>query len=319
MSTSARQIRNNLYSFPIRCDALEPHPGVTLPLASSTDPPDLQRFTVLEALQKTLLVEQLMELFCSLTQRLVPHTSMIFENPEHQLHLRARPGGLHRCEYQLSIHEEELGHLTFERRERFSESELQRLETLIGLLLYPLRNALLYHKALRAAYKDPLTGIHNRAALECSLERELSLARRNNMPLSMLLLDIDYFKTINDRHGHIAGDNVLRAVVQAINQNIRTSDVLYRYGGEEFVVLLSNTEPSAARCVAERIRRVIEALDHRHGETNIQLTISLGVATLSPGEDGQGLFERADKALYRAKNEGRNRVVEANESGVQPC
>ena len=175
-------------------------------------------------------------------------------------------------------------------------------------LLYPLRNALLYHRAVQTALIDPLTGVKNRSTLDDAFQRELKLARRHNHDLSVILLDIDHFKQVNDQHGHLYGDQALRAVAQCVQRTIRDSDLLFRFGGEEFMILLSGTGAEGSALLAERIRREVERITpFPDGKTT--LTISLGVTSLRQEDAPESLLERADAALYQAKRSGRNRVV----------
>ena len=171
-----------------------------------------------------------------------------------------------------------------------------------------LRNALLYHRALQTARIDPLTGVRNRATMDSAIHREIELARRHDTPLSVILLDIDHFNQINDQYGHLSGDQALKSIAQCADRTIRESDMIFRYGGEEFLVLLSGTDSDGAGQLAERIRENVERLNpHIHKSMN--LTVSLGVAGMRNGDDSGALFKRADTALYKAKQQGRNRVV----------
>jgi diguanylate cyclase (GGDEF)-like protein len=163
---------------------------------------------------------------------------------------------------------------------------------------------------------DGLTGIPNRRYFDTSMEHELNHAKRLQIPLSLLYIDIDYFKRYNDRYGHLAGDEVLRQVAQAIASMARRStDVVARLGGEEFAILLPDTEAQQARLLAENLKLAVSALEIEHVDSNIgpHLTLSTGVATLIPSHDTQAneLLGNADRALYQAKAEGRNRVVVA--------
>jgi diguanylate cyclase (GGDEF)-like protein len=157
--------------------------------------------------------------------------------------------------------------------------------------------------------KDPLTGVNNRASFENTLRRETDLAHRHGTSLSMILMDIDNFQDINDRFGHLIGDCVLREVAQCAAGCVRSSDMVFRYGGEEFAIILSNTEIHGAELLAERIRRTVQRLCCNYGETSITVTASMGVATLVENDVDQGLLQRADRALYQAKGNGRNRVA----------
>lgn len=158
-------------------------------------------------------------------------------------------------------------------------------------------------KLLQQATKDPLTGAGNRRALENKLQQALNTYKRTSVPVSMLLIDLDHFKKVNDLHGHAAGDEILRNITEIINLRIRVTDSLYRIGGEEFVVILDGQDLHRAAHLAEQLRTLIEANelvpDH-------SVTISVGVAELKDDESGFDWLHRADEALYRAKRSGRN-------------
>lgn len=199
-----------------------------------------------------------------------------------------------------------LGSLVISRKRKFTDTEAREFEHLTSTLIYPLRNAILYRNAVHAAHKDALTGIGNRAALNEVLSREVDLAQRHDRSLGMIIIDIDHFKSINDSYGHATGDCLLKALSFSAEETIRLSDQIFRFGGEEFVVLLPETAIGGVKRLAERIRRNIESMKTRCEGTEIKMTASLGIATLNHGEDEEGFFSRADKALYLAKNDGRN-------------
>ena len=158
------------------------------------------------------------------------------------------------------------------------------------------------------AQTDPLTDALNRRALTDRLNAELERARRYDSMVTLLMIDIDHFKRINDSHGHITGDEVLKAVAGALKNSLRNIDMVFRYGGEEFMVLLSNTSREAAAMVGERLRVAVLGLQYLVDGRAIDLTVSIGCATLRPGESGDSLQRRADNALYVSKREGRNRL-----------
>ncbi|MCF8069728.1 MAG: sensor domain-containing diguanylate cyclase [Desulfobacterales bacterium] len=157
--------------------------------------------------------------------------------------------------------------------------------------------------------KDSLTGIFNRRYLEKTLEGEFARHQRYSRPFSVVMMDIDFFKKINDTHGHQCGDYVLQAFVESISTNIRTVDIVARYGGEEFCCLLPETPLDAAVIMAENLRNIIEKSIYHYNDIDIRFTISQGVSELSDQvESAQDLIKKADSALYEAKASGRNRV-----------
>ena len=156
-----------------------------------------------------------------------------------------------------------------------------------------------------------MTGATNRRHIDDALDRLTSTSRRHQQPLAVLMFDIDHFKHINDTRGHAAGDAVLRSLAQIIAKTIRRSDVVFRYGGEEFVVLLAHTDEEGARVMAERVRILVAASKDLRKDACPGVTVSIGIGTLAANDDVASLCHRADTALYRAKNEGRNRVVSA--------
>lgn len=266
------------------------------------------RLHLLYALQVSQQPEQLLENFFRHIQPLIAVTGIRFIFPHDGLETRCGKNALHHCDYRLTTEDGYLGEIIFSRSKRFNEEELATLELLLGALVYPLRNALNYQTAIRLSLLDPLTGLGNRAALDTALYRELLLAERHHHELSLLMIDIDHFKQINDVYGHACGDEVLKSVAKTIQSSCRDSDISFRFGGEEFVVLLRKTGAAGARIIAERIRnRIAQLILGQNGDT-ISPTVSIGIGTRSTGEREQicDIFERADKALYRAKTQGRN-------------
>ncbi len=227
------------------------------------------------------------------------------------IHLEFGTAGLHRCDYELTFDGEQFGNLQLSRNKRFSKRDLERIETSISQLMPALRNALQYLNAMQTATRDALTGVGNRIALEITAEREIAMARRTNQPTALLVIDIDHFKRINDRYGHSAGDQVLVETARQLRKNCRESDSVFRFGGEEFVVLLSQTEENGAAAIAERIRQAIATMNAQYEQWGIHATASIGIACLNRGEGLRAWFDRADRALYLAKQAGRNRVVRA--------
>jgi len=168
-------------------------------------------------------------------------------------------------------------------------------------------------EAIRAeSLTDPLTGLGNRKYFDRSIEMAVQTALANGEPLSLLMFDIDHFKSFNDSYGHLTGDQVLRLVGMSLKQTIKGQDITARYGGEEFAVVLPNTALRQALTVADHIRRAVMAKELKKkstGEILGRVTISVGVSMLKAGDDTDSLIERADGCLYAAKRNGRNRVI----------
>jgi diguanylate cyclase (GGDEF)-like protein len=259
-------------------------------------------------LQTTLDVQQIIGLFAREVQVTVPYASMTYTHPLHSIKLVVGEPDTHSCGYRLVVGGTTVGQLTFTRATPFAQREMQELEYLLCAVVYPLLNAFKYKQALDSATKDPLTGLSNRAVMDEAMKREIQLARRHGSALSLIIVDVDDFKAINDRFGHIVGDQVIRCVADGIAGCVRDTDVLSRYGGEEFTILLSSTDQPGACQLAERIRQRVEQLQCEADKQDIAVSVSVGVACLRPNEDEQQLFKRADLAMYAAKIDGKNRV-----------
>jgi two-component system cell cycle response regulator len=165
--------------------------------------------------------------------------------------------------------------------------------------------------SIEMAITDALTGLYNRRYMESHLVTLVEQAASRSKPLTVLVLDIDYFKAINDSYGHDAGDDVLREFAIRIRKSIRGIDLACRHGGEEFVVVMPETDIAVATIVAERLRRRIasEPFLIQQGARSVEVTISIGIAGLGGADNAASVLKRADQALYRAKRDGRNRVV----------
>jgi len=198
-----------------------------------------------------------------------------------------------------------LGALSVVRSSPFSEAEEQLLELVAAICAPPLEIA----RLSRLTRVDPLTGALNRRGLEEGFEPSRPSEDRR---LAVLMVDIDHFKAINDTHGHIVGDEVLRRIARQLSQVLRASDAIVRYGGEEFLLLLTDVTLGDAMRIGDRARKAIEAQTIRVGDVPLQVTVSMGVDAQQPPEPLDATVERADAALYEAKRQGRNRVVSAS-------
>jgi diguanylate cyclase (GGDEF)-like protein len=189
------------------------------------------------------------------------------------------------------------------------------LSAVAALLAVSLKNAELFREVHENSVRDLLTGCFNRTHAMEVINQELRRARRSQMPLSLLMFDLDHFKAINDRYGHLCGDAVLAEVGARMKAVLRGSDMKCRYGGEEFLVLLPDTPLSGARRVADTLRREFEAKPVRWNDHVVPVTASVGATAVLPGEvDPLAIIARADTALYRAKQDGRNCVRVAEEA-----
>ena len=208
----------------------------------------------------------------------------------------------------MSVQNHQIGELTLFRNNRFSSEDVCELEELLCALIFPVKHAVMYQVALKSAYSDPLTGLNNRTSMEKNLPREIELSKRHQHSMAILVMDLDGFKKINDNQGHDIGDQVLREVGKVILNAVRNTDLLYRYGGDEFVGGLVQTDLEGALDVSERIRMGIEKLGQNSNLPIDNVKVSIGLTMVQPEDCFKLAFKRADKALYAAKLAGKNRV-----------
>lgn len=260
-------------------------------------------------LHTSLELERVLDMFYQELVRFIAVDGLGYRHDVQDIQLQYGAPAMHRCNYRITHAGDYLGEIQFSRQERFAEDQLASVETLMGELLYPLRNALLYREAVLRAMNDALTNTGNRLALNQALEREVKLSIRQRSPLSMLVIDIDRFKTINDRYGHTYGDEALKAMVDCTRLCLRETDGFFRLGGEEFVVLLRDTDENLAMQIAERIRAAVQQMQFEIDGDAVEMTVSLGVATRLHDECAQKLLSSCDQLMYEAKKDGRNRVT----------
>jgi diguanylate cyclase (GGDEF)-like protein len=225
----------------------------------------------------------------------------------------------------LIAHGRLFGFLSLEKTQTgyYTAKHAARLEILAGHVAIALMNALTYGEMERASVTDFLTGAYNHRYFQQQLRRELDLADRIGYPVSLLMLDLDHFKTVNDTYGHLCGDRVLQVMASRLKLELRSTDHLARYGGEEYAVILPGTHLQAAREVGDRLRRAVTdhpfyiegALDEdgRTHSYTIPLTVSIGAAAFPEhAQAPRELIAAADQALYRAKAAGRNCILMAS-------
>lgn len=198
---------------------------------------------------------------------------------------------------------EPLGEWRVARARPLADAEQAEVEALLGLAYSALRNAL-KHRSLECRVRlDPLTGVGNRVAFTERLTEEIAHARRHDEALSLLVLDIDGFKTVNDVHGHLAGDAVLRHVAMVLNREMRGSDSAFRYAGDEFVVCARRTDAVGAERLCDRLLAAIEEDAARYEAVDIPLTVSIGIASMTHDDTAESLFRRADEAMFTCKRD----------------
>jgi diguanylate cyclase (GGDEF)-like protein len=214
----------------------------------------------------------------------------------------------------MSAHGETIGMLfvqaTPESTPEIIAARLDGLRQIIQLIAMSVASLQLRLKLEHQSIRDPLTGLFNRHFMTIALQKEIARAKRKHHTLGVLMLDVDHFKTFNDQFGHAAGDIVLKSVAAALQTSVRTEDIVCRYGGEEFIIVLPEIDPGFALQLAERIREAVSRLGYRDGAIGRGVTLSIGIAFYpDDGTEANDIIAKADQALYRAKNEGRDRVV----------
>lgn len=198
--------------------------------------------------------------------------------------------------------------------DKLNKKEIEYLEQLTKQSSITIHRANVYAEVLQHATLDALTGLNNRRQFEARIKQEVATAKRQHKPLCAMMIDVDFFKKVNDTYGHVIGDCVLKNVANIIKREIREYDIASRYGGEEFSVLLPFTKIEEAFAVAQRLRHAVEksSIDvvKENGEaTSVNVTISVGIYAFRDNDEVQTLYQNADKALYEAKTHGRNKVV----------
>ncbi|MFQ3187900.1 MAG: diguanylate cyclase (GGDEF)-like protein [Gammaproteobacteria bacterium] len=262
-------------------------------------------------LSQNIELEKIINIFSNEITKEFPHVGYHYDHSEIGIVFSQGELAEYSANYRLSLENESIGELTFFRHDRFSSEEICELEDLLCSLIYPVKHAALYQVALKSAYCDHLTGLKNRASLDNFLPREIDLAKRHQQSMAILVMDLDGFKQINDNFGHDIGDQVLREVGKVIIRAVRNTDLLYRYGGDEFVGGLVQTDLDGAMDVSERIRSGVEKLSMTANLPidKINISISIGLTLVRFTDNFTQAFKRADKALYSAKLTGKNRII----------
>lgn len=207
----------------------------------------------------------------------------------------------------LKIDKQILGYLV---AKGIKEEDKDKFYILSQQFILGMERAILYHKVQELAITDSLTGVFSRRYYLERANEEIARSKKFKYNFSLLMADIDHFKSYNDRYGHLVGDAILKEVAKVIRENVRQIDLVGRYGGEEFSFIFTETDKEEAGFAAERIRQAIEEKTLRPYDEDLKVTISIGIAGFPrDGKDIKSLIDKADAALYQAKNSGRNRVV----------
>ncbi|CCQ09635.1 diguanylate cyclase (GGDEF domain) with PAS/PAC sensor [Pseudoalteromonas luteoviolacea B = ATCC 29581] len=258
---------------------------------------------LVEKLQTTLDLTEMVSIYADFAARVFSFTGMQFHCslgvfPMKNADLSNIPSS-----FDVHLNGEHLGQLVYFSKYPINDSIAEKLGKLHQCLLYPLRNALMYNRVLKLATKDSLTGLNNRSQFNEMLKQKLETARRQHRSFGLMLLDLDNFKQVNDVYGHKAGDDVLVEFAEILEDSVRATDTVFRFGGDEFAVLIDDPAIMTNKVVAERIMSTVthSALLNRYNVTS-----SIGYTLALSNDCENALFARADKGLYQAKGAGRN-------------
>ena len=259
-------------------------------------------------LHTTLDIRHLLDSFIHEIRKALPCDGIEYRDDSVQLEIIDGVLSEHRVCYDIENLKEQLGKISFTREKAFRQDEIELLENMVAGLIQPLRNSLRYQRAIRFAQRDELTGLRNCSYYYDNVELEIQRAQRYNTEFSMLLIDLDDFNDINNLYSYRAGDAILVELAKRLEQVARGSDIVFRTGGDEYLVFLPNTSREEAMHVAERIRSSVNFEACLYGDRTINITLSIGVVTVLPDDTVFKLIDRGEKALFHAKILGKNRV-----------
>jgi len=253
---------------------------------------------LMEQLQTTLELDSIINKFAMEASKYVDFSGLSFKNEEFSTTLRGSRKGNSAHQFDLNVEGEKLGTLFYSLNKPFSVAATKILAQLHQYLAYPLKNALMYKRAMLLAMQDGLTDLGNRRYFDEQLKRAMHQAQRHNTTLGLVVCDLNKFKIINDTFGHTVGDNVLINFAQALRESTRDSDSVFRFGGDEFAVLIEHAGKESLEVIHHRIHH---AVSNNAYLDKYQVTCSLGATFLNRADDEKSFFERADQALYRKK------------------
>ncbi len=249
---------------------------------------------------------QLLNSFINELREKVSCASIEYENKDAKNSLVNGSTGKHHCEYTLNHEKLSLGVIRITRDSEFLNNELNIIEDMLAGLTMPLHNTLQHQQAIWFAQRDELTGLRNGSYYHDVVDLEIKRFSRYKTPFSLLVLGLDDFNAINTRYGRQAGDTVLYEVADRISEKARNSDIVYRIGGDKFLVFLPNTDKAGTIITATRIKDFVLSKTCEYKNILISFTLSVGVVTVADGDSVDKLIGRVDKALFHAKNLGKN-------------
>ncbi len=271
---------------------------------------------LVEQLQTSLELPQQLQIFSMAAGKILPLSSIEIHTAVGSFLAPGSYSSAHEYRSMLVLQEQCLAELVYQSDTPVSPIQQRRLAELETQWLFPLRNGLIVTRLQQLALKDTLTGLGNRRFFDDAFAKAVLLSTRKQLPCALILLDLDNFKPVNDQHGHHAGDEVLLSVADAMRQTLRLSDNIFRFGGDEFAVLLTAEDALSAELVAHRL---VKAISQHHTCEKYGVSASAGLAQLQYQEQGLALFQRADDALYQAKQAGKNAVKVAQSTIRTDC
>lgn len=263
-----------------------------------------------EQLQTTLELNQQVQMFSMAAGKILPVTALTLCTAVGEFKASGSFNAPHEYRSMLILNEQCLAELVYQSEQAITPMQQRKLLELEQQWLFPLRNALIVTRLQQLALRDTLTGLGNRRYFDDAFSKALQLTERKHQPLVLILLDLDNFKQVNDNFGHHAGDEVLLAVADAMRNTLRASDNLFRFGGDEFAVLLTAEDAQSAELVAHRL---VKAISQHHTCIKFSVSASAGLASYQQEDNVTSLFNRADAALYDAKQSGKNVVRTATQ------
>ncbi len=272
----------------------------------------LAKLQLTHALQEELRVEQVLQRFLREVSDVLPDISMTYRAAEGVLSFAGGLEHQHRCHYHLDILGHSLGDLTFSRKQAFDDAEQVLLEVMLCRLVYPLRNAMVYERAVQSATHDPLTGLQGRQSFDQHLRHEMAVAARHGTPLTVMFVAVDFFRNLKDPFGTLIADYVLCDLTEIIKSCTRKIDFVFRYHGDQFAIILPKTDERGARPLATRICAALTLAGSEVAEHRVPVTVSIGMAAFQTLDNAATLTNRAERCCHQAKVSGESRIVDSD-------